>query len=572
MTTRRNGNATTTCATHTSDATPGNTARVAGAPRYLLKLTGDQKAHLLACVADARYADAYNYVAVLARDRARVLRRNRLSSVADRTRLRDLRIWLEDAATLHTGHGPSDCVPVNHHNATGSDPIQRAADTLAQQALAQITNANGLPHDLPQRIQPQTGLHYHDSPRHRFLRLFPLLLGCSSPQARVQGGRIVQMLRLYNFSSTPLRALLDAGQDLRALAADWANSQPDNLNLTIELFHAHGVYRGRACHGSEGDDIYSGQTNRSNVFFANAGNDYLRSGRGHDHLFGGDGDDTFDAGAGNDTLHGGPGNNMYWFGRGDGCDVILSYADETPGKHSVVKFKAGVDPSQIRIERDRISLVFTIQDSPGDRLAVRAFAFESDAATDKHNPVQGVHFSNGTYWNLAELQRAAPPARPRDDHTINEPDTDHIQSSCAISEQRTHARSVGEAGYRDDHYWLARGDGQTRIVDTDDTPGNVDTLTLVQNIQLHNLWLTQVGQDLRLSVLGTRDDATIANWFQGAAYRVERIETSDKHVLQADQVDQLVQAMATMSVPSAGQTRWNDSQKSPLFAAIGGAR
>ena len=92
------------------------------------------------------------------------------------------------------------------------------------------------------------------------------------------------------------------------------------------------------------------------------------------------------------------------------------------------------------------------------------------------------------------------------------------------AQQRTHARSVGEAGYRDDHYWLARGDGQTRIVDTDDTPGNVDTLTLVQNIQLHNLWLTQVGQDLRLSVLGTRDDATIANWFQGAAYRVERIE------------------------------------------------
>jgi len=94
----------------------------------------------------------------------------------------------------------------------------------------------------------------------------------------------------------------------------------------------------------------------------------------------------------------------------------------------------------------------------------------------------------------------------------------------------------------------------------------------VQNIQLHNLWLTQVGQDLRLSVLGTRDDVTIANWFQGTAHRVERIETSDNHVLQADQVNHLVQAMATTNVPSAGQTRWNDSQQVQLFAAIGSTR
>ena len=66
------------------------------------------------------------------------------------------------------------------------------------------------------------------------------------------------------------------------------------------------------------------------------------------------------------------------------------------------------------------------------------------------------------------------------------------------------------------------------------------------------LWLLRSGNDLVADIMGTHDQATIANWFGTSAdAQLAHIVTSDGSVLDA-QISQLVQAMATYSSSHSG--------------------
>jgi Ca2+-binding RTX toxin-like protein len=153
-------------------------------------------------------------------------------------------------------------------------------------------------------------------------------------------------------------------------------------------------------------------TNRDDTIYGLAGADVL-NGRG--------GNDTIDGGADNDELNGGMGNNVYLFGKGDGQDTITSTYDSTVGKLNVLRFKAGVLPSELIFKRVTDAGIASLELSIAgttDKVTVRDFFSYSDDPANVSNPVQQVEFADGTVWNIASLMSRVLAGTPGSD-TIN---------------------------------------------------------------------------------------------------------------------------------------------------------
>ena len=85
---------------------------------------------------------------------------------------------------------------------------------------------------------------------------------------------------------------------------------------------------------------------------------------------------------------------------------------------------------------------------------------------------------------------------------------------------------------------------------SDSTSGNTDVLSLGSDIARDQMWFTQSGNDLVVQVIGTSAQMTIKNWYTSANNHVETISTSDGHSLSHSNVQNLVNAMASLSVPT----------------------
>ncbi|MFJ3054729.1 calcium-binding protein [Herbaspirillum sp. NPDC087042] len=122
---------------------------------------------------------------------------------------------------------------------------------------------------------------------------------------------------------------------------------------------------------------------------------------------------------------------------------------------------------------------------------------------------------------------------------------------------------IGGAG--NDTYRFASGDGQDVVYDHDATKDNLDTLKFSDASQT-NLWFSQAGDDLRIDVMGSKDQVTVKDWYvggdSGTDNHIERIKTADGKTLYDTDVAKLVQAMAAFSPPSATQTSWTSGQRS----------
>ncbi|MBV8624885.1 MAG: calcium-binding protein, partial [Herbaspirillum sp.] len=122
---------------------------------------------------------------------------------------------------------------------------------------------------------------------------------------------------------------------------------------------------------------------------------------------------------------------------------------------------------------------------------------------------------------------------------------------------------IGGAG--NDTYVMGRGDGQDVVYDHDATKANIDILKFSDARQT-NLWFSHVGNDLRIDVMGTKDQVTVKDWYVGGTSgtdnHIERIKTADGKTLYDNDVEKLVQAMASFAPPSATQTSWKEGQTS----------
>ncbi len=130
-----------------------------------------------------------------------------------------------------------------------------------------------------------------------------------------------------------------------------------------------------------------------------------------------------------------------------------------------------------------------------------------------------------------------------------------------------------QGGLGDDRYHFARGGGQDVIVDIDATAGNTDLLAFEGDVAFDQVWFSQAGNDLVLSIIGGTDSITIRDWYSGSACHLEQIRAGDGRVVTDTNIDALVQAMSIMSAPVAGQTvlpQAMESQLAPVLAASWG--
>ncbi|MDP2066329.1 MAG: calcium-binding protein [Burkholderiaceae bacterium] len=125
---------------------------------------------------------------------------------------------------------------------------------------------------------------------------------------------------------------------------------------------------------------------------------------------------------------------------------------------------------------------------------------------------------------------------------------------------------IGGAG--NDTYWLGRGYGVDTITENDTTASNTDVARFDVGIATDQLWFTKTGNNLNVSIIGTSDKFTLANWYLGSQYHVEQFTTSDGKTLLDSQVQNLVTAMAAFAPPSAGQTTLSASYATALAPVI----
>lgn len=123
-------------------------------------------------------------------------------------------------------------------------------------------------------------------------------------------------------------------------------------------------------------------------------------------------------------------------------------------------------------------------------------------------------------------------------------------------------------GLGNDTYLMQRGQGNDIIVDTDTTIGNNDIISLASDITSDQLWFSHVGNDLKISVIGTSDSYTVKNWYSGSSNQVEQFKAANGKALSNTNVEKLVQAMSGLSAPVAGTTSLPTNYQNTLNPVI----
>ncbi len=272
---------------------------------------------------------------------------------------------------------------------------------------------------------------------------------------------------------------------------------------------------------------------------------------GQDELVGGAGNDTLSGRAGNDTLSGGLGADTYLFNAGDGQDLIhADWAD-------LIQLGQGLSRSSLVIGRLGAT-------SPGT--VVLGFQGSTDSITlDNAGQWDGLKLkftADGSMLTGAEvIAEASKPVVSNltlngtagKDKLVGGAGNDTLSGLAGndtLSGGLGHDLLIGGKG--SDTYLFARGDGKDTIVDTDSTWLNADVLK-VSGATANQLWLSKVGNNLDIGIVGTQDHMIVQDWFKGGANQVESITTSaDNKRLSAGKVNALVSAMAKFSAPADG--------------------
>ncbi len=110
------------------------------------------------------------------------------------------------------------------------------------------------------------------------------------------------------------------------------------------------------------------------------------------------------------------------------------------------------------------------------------------------------------------------------------------------------------------------------VVESDGGMGDSDVARFMSGVAHDQLWFARSGNNLVVSIIGTSDRMVVANWFLGQQYQIETFRTDDgDRVLQASDVQSLVDAMSQVAAPVAGQETLTEAQHAALDAVIDAA-
>lgn len=125
-----------------------------------------------------------------------------------------------------------------------------------------------------------------------------------------------------------------------------------------------------------------------------------------------------------------------------------------------------------------------------------------------------------------------------------------------------------EGGSGNDSFLFNEGDGTDIIYDL-----SGDNDHLIFDTDYRRLWFSYHNDHLTVSIIGTNDSVTIADWNKKDAsgrysHRTETISQGNIHRLHHSRVDNLVNAMAAFAPPAAGQTTLPESYQKALEPVI----
>ncbi len=374
----------------------------------------------------------------------------------------------------------------------------------------------------------------------------------------------------------------------------WDVFYGENGNDTIRL----NIRNGGAIGGAGNDSLYGG-SGSLNYLGGDAGDDYLEAGTGYAYMNGGDGQDTLVGGGAGDYIDGGRGADMMSGGLGNDTFLVDDIGDqvtENPGEgidqvQSSVDFVLGANvenltltgAAELRGEGNGLDNVLIARNAGNAYLygkdgndTLRSLTAPAAGATATWDYFYAGNGNDALYLrsrNGAAFGEAGDDlvvggsgfgalfGGSGNDRLVGSAGTVYLSGGAGddvIESGSSYETISGGAG--NDVYVYGRGDAGDMINDfdyMDSQPAQygatTDILQFESGIDHDQLWFSQVGNNLQVDVIGTSDSVTVSNWYLGAAYQLDYMDAGDGLRLYANQVDQLVQAMAAFAPPAAGE-------------------
>ncbi|MDH6168921.1 Ca2+-binding RTX toxin-like protein [Variovorax boronicumulans] len=355
------------------------------------------------------------------------------------------------------------------------------------------------------------------------------------------------------------------------------------VNVTSGVTANLGVTTAQATGGSGSDTLLNIENLTGSAF-----NDTLTGDAGANVLSGGAGDDTLQGAAGNDMLDGAAGADAMSGGIGDdvynvdnSADVVTELTNEGADTvRATISYTLGANAENLLI--NTTAAVNATGNALNNVLTI-------GAGNNVVNGLGGVDTASYSYAtsavtvNLAITTAQATGGSGSDtllgvENLIGSAFNDTLTGNTASNVLDGGAGNdtlIGGAGTDtltggagNDIYRLDRGFGRDTVVENDATAGNADVALFGADIAAEQLWFRQVGNDLEVSVIGGSDQFLIDDWYLGSQYRVEQFKTNGGKSLLDSQVQNLVQAMAAFSPPSAGQTTLPSNYQTSLAPTL----
>ncbi len=95
-----------------------------------------------------------------------------------------------------------------------------------------------------------------------------------------------------------------------------------------------------------------------------------------------------------------------------------------------------------------------------------------------------------------------------------------------------------------------------------------DTLAFGSSVTSDQLWFSRSGNNLLITVDGTSETETIANWFDSTYYQIGTVKDGSGDTISSSGINSLVQAMASMTPPPMGQMNLSTTQQQQLAPVL----
>ncbi len=221
------------------------------------------------------------------------------------------------------------------------------------------------------------------------------------------------------------------------------------------------------------------------------------------------------------------------------------------------------------------------------------YYFDSDGTSTYK--VEEVRFANGTVWSVEQVKALTLQGTVGNDYILGFGGNDVIDGGAGndvldggngsdlllggegndtLEGGGGNDTLVGGAGndylsggIGSDVYRFDRGWGQDTVSNYDWSSSKTDAIEFAADITPDTLWFSRQGSNLVIDSRGTEDSVTVLDWYSGSAQRLEVIQAGSSS-LYANQVDNLVNAMAAFGAPAGGEINLTQAQRDQLNVAI----